>query len=80
MGKVPDADALLVVSRLSSFCSRCLPAPHVITLRLEIRRAHVLRVESGGTVLIWGSLRGGLGRTVVAHEMSCSASLATHRV
>lgn len=40
------------------FAPRCLPAPDAIVLRFEIRRAHVLRVESGGTVLIRGSLWG----------------------
>jgi hypothetical protein len=40
------------------FAPRCLPAPHVIILRLEIRRAHVLWVEPGGTVSIRGSLCG----------------------
>jgi hypothetical protein len=83
MGKVLDAETQThfrwwIVRR--RFAPRCLPTPHAITLRLEIRRAHVLRVESRGTGLIWGSLCGRLGHTVGAHEMSCSASPATHRV
>ena len=61
MSKVLDAETQThfwwwVVRR--RFTPRCLPTPHAIILRLEIRRAHVLRVESGSTVLIWGSLCG----------------------
>ena len=61
------------------FAPRCLPAPDAIALQFKIRRAHVLRVESVGTVLIQGSLCRQLGHTVGANEMSCNASLATHR-